>query len=64
MKQIITELLIIPILVLIFVPLTKEMIKSKPVDICKTPIYKLSVNELNQAVVICKANKAEIRRGE
>ena len=64
-KQIsIIPITLIIILLLILPPLFRSLFKEKSkVDICRTPIYKLTVNELNQAVLVCKTNKAEIRRG-
>ena len=55
---------IIIVLLLILPPLFRSLFKEKPkVDICRTPIYRLSVNELNEAVLVCKATK-EIRNND
>lgn len=54
------------ILLLLIVPLMRDFIKKNSaykVDICKTPIYRLSINELNEAMIVCKATK-EIKNND
>ena len=53
--------IIIAISLLVGVPLLANCHKQEPTDICNTPIYKLSVNELNKAVLTCKIKQGEIK---
>lgn len=53
--------IIIAVILLVGVPLLATTYKKEPTDICNTPIYKLSVNELNKAVLTCKAKQGEIK---